>query len=73
LLFPTTGEQLIALARPKNRALAISLTSFVIAAFGFTIFGGILSHINNERGDTPAPLVAQHLPVHSIVTHRSTQ
>lgn len=73
LLFPTTGEQLIALARPKNRTLAISLTSFVIAVFGFTIFGGILSHINNERGDAPASLVAQHSPVHSKAIHRSTQ
>lgn len=70
MLFPTTGEQLIALARPKNRALAISLTSFVIAAFGLTIFGGILSHINNERGvATPVSLVAQH----STAIHRSTE
>lgn len=70
LLFPTTGEQLITLARPKNRALAISLTSFVIAAFGLTIFGGILSHINNERGvATPTSLVAQH----STAIHRSTE
>jgi putative membrane protein len=74
LLFPTTGEQLISLARPKNRALAIVVASFVIAVFGFTIFGGILNHINNgRRTDTRGPLVAQHLPIHSTAVRRSTE
>jgi putative membrane protein len=74
LLFPTTGEQLIAQARPKNRALAIVVASFVVAVFGFTIFGGILNHINNGRRSTSrGPLVAQHLPVHSTAAHRSTE
>jgi putative membrane protein len=74
VLFPTTGEQLIALARPKNRALAIVVASFVIAVFGFTIFGGILNHINNgRRTDTRGPLVAQHLPIHSTAVRRSTE
>jgi putative membrane protein len=73
MLFPTTGEQLIALARPKNQALAIVVASFVIAVFGFTIFGGILNHINNGRRPTSrGPLVAQHLPVHSTAVRRST-
>ncbi|MEH6951846.1 cytochrome c oxidase assembly protein [Nitrobacter sp. NHB1] len=69
LLFPTTGEQLIALARPKNRVQAIGVTAFVIAVFGFTIFGGILNHINNRRHPNRGPLVAQHLPVHSTTSH----
>jgi putative membrane protein len=74
LLFPTTGEQLIALARPKNRALAIAVASFVVAVFGFTIFGGILNHINNgRRTATRGPMVAQHLPVHSTAVRRSTE
>jgi putative membrane protein len=74
LLFPTTGEQLIAIARPKNRALAIVVASFVIAVFGFTIFGGILNHINNGRGTSSrGPLVAQHFPLHSTAVRRSTE
>jgi putative membrane protein len=74
LLFPTTGEQLIALARPKNRALAVVVASFVVAVFGFTIFEGILNHINNARGATTrSSVVAQHLPVHSTAVRRSTE
>ncbi len=65
LLFPTTGEQLVALARPKNRALAIAVAIFSIAVFGFTIFGGILNHMNNARHpSTHSPLVAQHFSSH---------
>lgn len=71
LFFPTTGEQLIALARPKNRALAISVASFVVAVFGFTIVSGILNHINNRRYHAAhGPLLAQHLPLHSTAIHR---
>jgi putative membrane protein len=74
LLFPTTGEQLIALARPKNRALAILVATFVIAVFGFTIFGGILNHINNgRRTATRGALMAQHLPVDSTAVRRSAE
>ncbi|MBU6464957.1 MAG: cytochrome c oxidase assembly protein [Proteobacteria bacterium] len=74
LLFPTTGEQLIALARPKNRAQAIAVVTFVVAVFGFTIISGILNHINNERrADTRGPLVAQHLLPHSVTAHHLTE
>jgi putative membrane protein len=74
LLFPTTGQQLIALARPKNRTLAIVVATFVVAVFGFTIFGGILNHINNERrAATGGSLVAQHLSAHSTAVRRSTE
>jgi putative membrane protein len=67
LLFPTTGEQLITLARPKNRAMAIAVMSFVIGVFGFTIFGGILNHINNGRHTvTRGPLSGKHLAAHSM-------
>jgi hypothetical protein len=34
LLFPTTGEQLVTQARPKNRALAVAVATFVVAVFG---------------------------------------
>jgi putative membrane protein len=63
LLFPTTGEALVALARPKNRALATAVVAFVIGAFGMTILSGVLNHINNERGlAAHGPAMAQHLP-----------
>jgi putative membrane protein len=60
LLFPTTGEALIAAARPKNRAQAIAVAAFVIAVFGMTIFSGVLNHLNARRGHHQGPLVAQH-------------
>ena len=65
------GEQLIALARSKNRALAISVVSFVVAVFGFTIVSGILSRINNRRYHAAhGPLLAQHLPLLSTESLR---
>lgn len=74
LLFPTSSEQLIALARPKNRAQAIAVVAFVVAVFGFTIISGILNHINNERrADARGPLVAQHLLPHSVTAHHLTE
>ncbi|GAB1716928.1 MAG: hypothetical protein NTAFB05_19700 [Nitrobacter sp.] len=71
LLFPTTGEQLITLARPKNRAMAIVVISFVIGVFGFTILGGILNHINNGRHTAARDvLIGQHLvAAHSTAGH----
>lgn len=46
LLFPTTGEALVALARPKNRVMAIGAVAFVLAVFGFTIATGVLNRLN---------------------------
>jgi putative membrane protein len=45
LLYPTTGEALIALARPKNRKLAIGVVGFVFAVYAMTIFAGVLNHL----------------------------
>lgn len=61
LLFPTTGEALVTLARPKNRAMATAVVAFVIAVFGMTILSGVLNHLNNERPSPHGPVVAQHL------------
>ena len=45
LLYPTTGEALIELARPKNRKLAIGVVGFVFAVYAMTIFAGVLNHL----------------------------
>jgi putative membrane protein len=50
LLYPTTGEALIELARPKNRKLAIGVVGFVFAVYAMTIFTGVLNHLNDRRG-----------------------
>jgi putative membrane protein len=50
LLYPTTGEALIELARPKNRKLAVGVIGFVFAIYAMTIFAGVLNHLNNHVG-----------------------
>lgn len=50
LAFPTTAAELIARARPKNRALAVAMVAFSLAVFGWTIFSGVLNHLNASRG-----------------------
>jgi putative membrane protein len=50
LLYPTTGEMLIELARPKNRKLAIGVVGFVFAIYAMTIFAGVLDNLNNRNG-----------------------
>lgn len=48
LRYPTTGADLVAQARPKNRMLAVGVTAFAVAVFGLAIFIGVLDHINGE-------------------------
>ena len=43
---PTTGADLVAQARAKNRTLAISVAGLVVLMFGMTIFAGVLDHLN---------------------------
>jgi putative membrane protein len=50
LLYPTTGEALIELARPKNRKLAVGVIGFVFAIYAMTIFAGVLNHLNDHVG-----------------------
>ncbi len=49
LLYPTTGEALIELARPKNRKLAVGVAGFVFAVYAMTIFAGVLNHLNGPQ------------------------
>jgi putative membrane protein len=46
LLYPTTGEMLVEVARPKNRTLALGIVIFVCAVFGSAVFVGYLNHLN---------------------------
>jgi putative membrane protein len=46
--YPTTGAELLAQARPKNRMLAVGVAAFAISVFGLAIFVGVLNHINGE-------------------------
>lgn len=48
LRYPTTGAELLARARPKNRMLAIGVAAFAISIFGLAIFVGVLNHLNGE-------------------------
>ena len=48
LRFPTTGAELVAQARPKNRMLAIGVVAFAVSMFGLAIFIGVLNHLNGE-------------------------
>jgi putative membrane protein len=64
LRYPTTGAELVAQARPKNRMLAIGVVAFAISIFGVAIFVGVLSHLNSETRNgllahaAPAPRAA---------------
>lgn len=66
LLFPTTGEALTTLARPKNRVMAIGIVAFVLAVFGFTIFTGVLNHLDaaaHHELRAHGPSMTQHATV----------
>jgi len=52
---PTSGAELIAQARPKNRMLAVGAAAFAIGVFGSAILVGVLAHLN---GATPGGLFA---------------
>jgi putative membrane protein len=51
LLFPTTGAELIARARPKNRLMAFGFTAFVITVFGATLLIGSFRNISAHIAD----------------------
>jgi putative membrane protein len=59
LRYPTTGAELVAQARPKNRILAIGVIGFAISMFGLAIFIGVLNHLN---GETRGGLLAHVVP-----------
>jgi putative membrane protein len=44
VLYPTTGAELIALARPKNRAMALGFSIFVVSVFITAIMMGVLEN-----------------------------
>lgn len=46
--YPTTGAELVAQARPKNRMLAIGVLAFAVSMFGLAIFIGVLNQLNSE-------------------------
>jgi putative membrane protein len=47
-LYPTTGAELVARARPRNRMLAVGVAAFAISVFGLATFVGVLNHLNGE-------------------------
>lgn len=64
LAYPTTGAELVAQARPKNRMLAVGVIAFAVSMFGLAIFIGVLAHINGEtRGGLFAHAAAPHAAV----------
>jgi putative membrane protein len=50
LLQPTTAAQLIAQARPKNRAMALALSVFVLSIFTTVMILGVLLHSADAGG-----------------------
>jgi putative membrane protein len=50
LLYPTTGAELIRLARPKNRSMAFGLSVFVMSIFATVMLLGVLVHASNTGG-----------------------
>jgi putative membrane protein len=60
LRYPTTGAELVAQARPKNRMLAIGVLAFAVSMFGLAIFIGVLNQLNSE---TRNGLLAHAAPV----------
>lgn len=57
--YPTTGAELVAQARSKNRVLAIGVATFAMSVFGMAIIVGVLNHLN---GKTP----------HGLFVHAAT-
>jgi putative membrane protein len=66
LHYPTTGAELVAHARPKNRMLAIGVVAFAVSMFGLAIFIGVLNHLN---GETRNGLLAHALPAPHATAH----
>jgi len=61
---PTTGADLVAQARAKNRTLAIGVAGLVVLMFGMAMFAGVLDHLNAE---TPGGLFAGMATVGRVV------
>jgi putative membrane protein len=61
---PTTGAELVAQARSKNRMLAVGAAGFVALMFGMAIFAGMLDHLNAK---TPGGLFAHSGTVDRVV------
>jgi hypothetical protein len=61
---PTTGADLIARARAKNRILALAVAGVVFLMFGLSIVAGVLYHLNAE---TPGGLFAHAATVGQVV------
>lgn len=64
LAYPTTGAELVAQARSKNRILALGVAAFAISVFGMAIFVGVLNHLN---GEGPNGLLAHAAPATRIM------
>ncbi|HEX4098456.1 MAG TPA: cytochrome c oxidase assembly protein [Caulobacteraceae bacterium] len=50
LLYPTTGAELIRLAQPKNRSMALGLSAFVISIFATVMLLGVLVQASDTGG-----------------------
>ena len=61
---PTTGADLVAQARAKNRTLAVGVAGLVVLMFGMAIFAGVLDHLNAK---TPGGLFARTAAVGRVV------
>lgn len=61
---PTTGADLVAQARAKNRTLAIGVAGLVVLMFGMAIFAGVLDHLNAKA---PGGLFARSAAVERAV------
>jgi hypothetical protein len=61
---PTTGADLIARTRAKNRILAFGVAGVVILMFGLSILAGVLYHLN---ASTPGGLFARTAGVDRVV------
>jgi putative membrane protein len=50
LLYPTTAAELVRLARPKNRSMALGLSVFVMSIFAAVMLLGVLVQASNTGG-----------------------
>ena len=46
LLYPTTGEALVSMARTKNQSLAAGIAAFTFSVFAMSVFIGLLSRLS---------------------------
>lgn len=50
LLVPTTGAELVALARPKNRSMALGFSAFVLSVFTVVLLIGVVDFATRNGG-----------------------